>query len=175
MKNRSEKGFTLIELVIVVAILGILMAIAIPSYTGVVRTARSAQARAFASQINTYVMGEGVTQAMATGVENYPGTAACVDIKAAAVGGGDAASADAWDAGTTDESVEGVGECLWKLAAQEAFTVKYVTNVVTKEVQDQPDVVTQIDYRVGWSDDAFVTNRFSIGTGKLLGATIVLE
>ena len=49
---KQNKGFTLIELIIVVAILGILMAIAIPSYNGMTRNAKTAATRAFATQVN---------------------------------------------------------------------------------------------------------------------------
>ena len=72
MIKKKNKGFTLIELIIVVAILGILMAIAIPSYQGMSRTARASATRAFATTLNTYIFGEGVSMLISGGEAVYP-------------------------------------------------------------------------------------------------------
>ena len=47
----KARGFTLIEIVITVAIVGILVAIAVPSYQGQLRKGRRADAQAFITQV----------------------------------------------------------------------------------------------------------------------------
>lgn len=52
-KNLKKKGFTLIELVIVIAIIGILAAVLVPQYTGFTDRANNVQALTDAKQIAT--------------------------------------------------------------------------------------------------------------------------
>jgi len=51
MRNRSNSGFTLIELMIAVAVLGILVAIAYPSYTNYIVKANRAFAKSFLMEV----------------------------------------------------------------------------------------------------------------------------
>ncbi len=53
---RTQKGFTLIELVIVIVILGILAAVAIPRYIRIVSDARTAAVNAMAGGLKSAVM-----------------------------------------------------------------------------------------------------------------------
>jgi prepilin-type N-terminal cleavage/methylation domain-containing protein len=83
--KRQRKGFTLVELAIVIAILGILAVVAIPKYQGMVDEARSAEARAQLGTVRSaiaisYAKNKGVMPATLTGALFADGVMPSVDI-----------------------------------------------------------------------------------------------
>jgi type IV pilus assembly protein PilE len=71
-RNQAQRGFTLIELMIAVAIVGILAAVAIPSYTEYIRRGQVAEAGVYLSDYRVKM------EQYYQDYKNY-GTNACVD------------------------------------------------------------------------------------------------
>jgi type IV pilus assembly protein PilA len=114
--KRQRKGFTLVELAIVIAILGILAVVAIPKYQGMVDEARSAAAKAQLGTVRSaiaifYAKNKGVFPANITGDLFADGTVASVDI-----GSGPVATVVVTTAAIPDP-VTGAGGWLYKYNA----------------------------------------------------------
>lgn len=99
--RKNKKGFTLIELIVVIAIIGVLMAILIPSMTGYVRNSRITTANANARQVFqasqtflTFIDGQG-TPVTAAGSIDGSATGGTITITAANTAGFPAAVTDA--------------------------------------------------------------------------------
>lgn len=71
-KLSNEKGFTLIELVIIIVILGILAAVAIPKYQDMSTEARQAQGRAMLGSLRSGITIFYANQAVTTGTAIWP-------------------------------------------------------------------------------------------------------
>lgn len=92
VSNRNIRGFTIVELLIVIVVIGILAAITIVAFNGVQERANSATAT---STANAYIKGLKAWEA----VEGRPIASSCI-APASAVPGGTCANSDYWAANT---------------------------------------------------------------------------
>ena len=59
MRNTNKKGFTIVELVIVVAVIAILAAVLIPTFSGIIRKANISSDTVVAKNLNTAAISAG--------------------------------------------------------------------------------------------------------------------
>jgi type IV pilus assembly protein PilA len=82
MKLQKQKGFTIVELLVVIVVIGILAAITIVSYTGVTAKANTAAAQSNASSVQSIVNAYYTDNQAGGGNGSWPGTATAINTYA---------------------------------------------------------------------------------------------
>lgn len=132
--KKNKKGFTIVELVIVIAVIGILAAVLIPTFSGVINNAHKTAAQEEGRNAIVAYMGENLGS-----LENFPGTE-------------DAAK---WNVYEADSKVVGYGYKGNGYIAIFSADGNYIATVTTAEGNDAEQLVkVSVDGKTpftGWS------------------------